>query len=140
MPGSSLWLVPPPDHPLNGVLSELIAKTLPNKFPAEVGPPFSPHMTLTSNIDPSIYGDNPQEWLESIPWPASSDVKVRFDVVKTEEVFFRRGYIKLKVDGVKDIVALARARGVEGEQRIGPTTEAWLNEWISAFGPHVSLI
>lgn len=140
MPGSSLWLVPPPDHPLHGILAELVTKTLPAKFPAEVGPLFSPHMTLTSNIEPSIYGDNPQQWLDSIPWPKGSEVKPQFGVVKTEDVFFRRAYIKLGFDGVRDIAALARARGVEAEEDIGPKTEKWLAEWVAAFGPHVSLI
>ncbi|KAK6074121.1 hypothetical protein SCUP234_08448 [Seiridium cupressi] len=140
MPGSSLWLVPPPDHPSHDTLSRLIAEILPAKFPSEVGPPFSPHMTLTSNIDPKVYGENPQQWLDAIPWPSSGQVKVRFDAVKTEDVFFRRGYIKAEYNGVKDIAALARARGVEGEDEVGPKTEEWLKWWTAAFGPHVSLI
>lgn len=140
MPGSSLWLVPPPDHRLHHILSELITKTLPAKFPNEAGPPFNPHMTLTSNIDPSIYGDNPQQWLDKIPWPASNGVNVRFHGVKTEEIFFRRGYIKVDFDGVEDVAAIARARGVEGEETVGPKTKNWLKEWTAAFGPHVSLI
>ncbi|KAH8677971.1 2',3'-cyclic-nucleotide 3'-phosphodiesterase [Xylariales sp. PMI_506] len=140
MPGSSLWLVPPKDHPLYAAFEKLISETLPQRFPEDAGPPFSPHMTLTSNIDPAVYGDKPQEWLDSIPFPARPDVQVRLQQVKSEEVFFRRCYVKVEYGGVRDVVAMARARGVNGEAAVGPKTEAWLQEWREAFGPHVSLI
>jgi 2',3'-cyclic-nucleotide 3'-phosphodiesterase len=97
-------------------------------------------MTLTSNIDPAIYGDSPQQWLDSIPWPAAGEVKIRFEGVKTEDFFFRRGYVKVRPEGATDIAALARARGVEGEDIVGPKTEKWLGDWLAAFGPHVSLL
>jgi 2',3'-cyclic-nucleotide 3'-phosphodiesterase len=140
MPGSSLWLVPPPDHPLHNILSDIITRQLPFKFPDVTGPSFSPHMTLTSNIDPEIYGDNPQAWLDSIPWPEAGTVKVRFRGVETEDTFFRRGYVKVGFDGVREIAGIARSRGVIGENIIGPGTESWLRDWQIAFGPHVSLI
>lgn len=140
MPGSSLWLIPPPSHPLHRIISELISKDLPSEFPDITGPPFAPHMTLTSNIPPTVYGDKPQEWLDSIPWPASGDVQVQLKAVLTEDIFFRRCYIKVAFDGVRDVAGLARARGVNGEESIGSKTEQWLDEWNSSFGPHVSLI
>ena len=140
MPGSSLWLVPPPDHPLHKILSELIHTHLPSKFPELTGPQFAPHMTLTSNVPPETYGNDAQQWLDSIPWPAGESVRVRLQTVKSEDVFYRRGYIKVAFEGVRDVAGIARARGVNGEATIGPTTEEWLKEWKSAFGPHVSLI
>lgn len=140
MPGSSLWLIPPSSHPLYKIISELITEDLPSYFPELTGPPFAPHMTLTSNIDPAVYGDKPQEWLDSIPWPAARDVQVRFETVRTQDVFFRRCYVKVAFDGVRDVAAIARARGVNGEENIGTKTEQWLDEWKSDFGPHVSLI
>ncbi|KAI9172672.1 2',3'-cyclic-nucleotide 3'-phosphodiesterase [Paramyrothecium foliicola] len=140
MPGSSLWLIPPADHPLHRVLGKLICTQLPAKFPELTGPQFDPHMTLTSNISPAVYGDSPQQWLDSIPWPSGKEVQVRFETVETEDTFFRRGTIKVNFDGVRDVAGIARARGVVGEEAIGPVTEEWLKEWKSAFGPHVSLI
>lgn len=146
MPGSSLWLVPPPDHPVHQILTDLITTTLPARFPDVAGsssgsPPFSPHMTLTSNIDPAVYGSDPQAWLDSVAWPAGRDVQVRFEDVRTQDVFFRRCFVKVGVDGgVGDIAALARARGVEGEAEVGPRTRKWFDEWTAAFGPHASLI
>ncbi|ETS78729.1 2',3'-cyclic-nucleotide 3'-phosphodiesterase [Pestalotiopsis fici W106-1] len=145
MPGSSLWLVPPPDHPVHRILTKLITQTLPNTFPDVAGsdcPSFSPHMTLTSNIDPALYGDDPQGWLDGVPWPQGRDVSVRFAAVQTQDVYFRRCFVQVGMgDGVADIAALARARGVEGEaDQTGPKTRKWLGEWAEAFGPHVSLI
>ncbi len=140
MPGSSLWLIPPSSHPLHQILSELISEALPSGFPSVTGPSFAPHLTLTSNIPPAVYGDKPQEWLNSIPWPKSPDVKVQLRAVRTEDVFFRRCYIKVASDGVRGIAGLARARGVNGEESVGTKTEQWLGEWSASFGPHVSLI
>ncbi|PSR88699.1 2',3'-cyclic-nucleotide 3'-phosphodiesterase [Coniella lustricola] len=142
MPGSSLWLVPPPSHPLHEVLSQLIESTLPALFAhAESrSVPFSPHLTLTSNIDPAKYGSDPQAWLDSIPFPTASDIDVKFERVKTENVFFRRCYIKCEWDGAHEVAAIARARGVTGEETVQQTTLKWLAEWKEAFGPHVSLM
>lgn len=142
MPGSSLWLTPPPTHPLHAIITKLIETTLPAQFPdtSPRPPTFAPHLTLTSGIDPSIYGDEPQKWLDSIPFPAASKVAVRFERVKSQDVFFRRCYIKCEFDGARDVAAIARARGVEGEDEVGPKTHAWLSEWKEAFGPHVSLM
>lgn len=142
MPGSSLWLTPPPTHPLHAVITKLIETTLPAHFPDESPRPpvFSPHLTLTSGIDPSIYGDQPQKWLDSIPFPAASKVAVRFEGVKTQDFYYRRCYIKCEFEGARDVAAVARARGVEVEDEVGPKTQSWLAEWKEAFGPHVSLM
>ena len=143
MPGSSLWLIPPASHPLHGIISSLIAGDLPSRFPEVTGPAFAPHMTLTSNIPPAVYGDQPQAWLDAIPWPAvASDVSIRFRAVRTEDVFFRRCYLQVFWnDGIRDLAGLARARGVHGEaDATAPKTAQWLDEWRAAFGPHVSLL
>lgn len=155
MPGSSLWLVPPPDHPVHQILTKLISETLPASCPDVAGrddcPSFSPHMTLTSNIDPALYGADPQGWLDSVPWPSAGAVDVRLREVRTQDVFFRRCYVAVDMSpGVAALAALARARGVEGEgdgdgdagadHRHGPKTRKWFDEWARAFGPHVSLI
>lgn len=139
MPGSSLWLVPPPSHPLHDIITKLISSTLPSLFPnSSSSPPFfSPHLTLTSNIDPTVYGADPQAWLDSIPF---SSARVVFERVMTQDFYYRRCYIKCAFESVRDVAAIARARGVEGEETVGAKTEAWLDEWRGAFGPHVSLL
>jgi 2',3'-cyclic-nucleotide 3'-phosphodiesterase len=167
MPGSSLWLVPPPSHPLHGILNKLVSTTLPDRFPREsasspaVAPHFfAAHMTLTSEIDPARYGSDAQAWLDSIPWPSSSPsssggnggggVRVRFERVDTQDVFFRRCFIRVGFDGVREVAGLAREYGVvkggnEGEEGtkkllFSKETEEWLDWWRAEYGPHVSLI
>lgn len=155
MPGSSLWLLPPKSHPLYEIISNLITSTLPSLFPDIILPAqsnasstnrgmdstfFGPHMTLTSDIPPSTYGNNPQQWLDSIPLPP---VTVRFapEGVQSQDVYFRRCFIKVRLDkSVRLLAGIARARGVFGEEDIEPRTEKWLEWWRREFGPHVSLI
>lgn len=142
MPGSSLWLVPVPTDPVHAVLTKLIQDDVRGQFPATSPRPpvFSPHLTLTSGIDPAIYGDDPQAWLDGIPLPSGADVRVEFETVKTEDVYYRRCYLKAGFDGVKGLAGIARARGVLGEGEVGETTEEWMAEWKRSFGPHVSLM
>ena len=146
MAGSSLWLLPPPGSPIHDILKTIISTALPSQFPAEstsatLGPGFfAPHLTLTSEIKPEIYGSDPKAWLDSISWPLVDEVRVRFEKILSQDVFFRRCYIKVAMGGVKPIVALARARAVCGEEAPGERTNEWLKWWEEAFGPHVSLM
>ncbi|KAK0615631.1 2',3'-cyclic-nucleotide 3'-phosphodiesterase [Bombardia bombarda] len=151
MPGSSLWLLPPPSHPLHQILSTLISSTLPALFPAEASADspsisphfFAPHMTLTSEIDPALYGDDPQAWLDSIPWASLRDqVHVRFEGIQSQDVLVRRCFIRVSLGGVRKVVGLARAWGVYGGEDVGEgsRTETWLERWKVEYGPHVSLM
>ncbi|KAK3332281.1 2',3'-cyclic-nucleotide 3'-phosphodiesterase [Cercophora scortea] len=149
MPDSALWLLPPPTHPLHATLSTLISSTLPSTEPSaasdRVSPHFfAPHMTLTSGISPSLYRDDPQAWLDSIPWPSAKQVRVRFEGprVQSQDVFVRRCFIKVRLDGVREIAGLARAWGVNGQEDVVPEskTDEWLREWPRVYGPHVSLM
>ncbi|KAK4170912.1 2',3'-cyclic-nucleotide 3'-phosphodiesterase [Triangularia setosa] len=148
MPGSSLWLTPPPTNPLYPILPKLISSTLPAKFPSEAASSprvtphfFAPHMTLTSDVSPSVYGSNPQAWLDAIPFPSAASVKVKFGKVKSQEAFYRRCYISVGYEGVKDLAGVARARGVFDEaDEHGEKTKEWLEWWRKEFGPHVSLM
>ncbi|KAK4199324.1 putative cyclic phosphodiesterase [Triangularia verruculosa] len=148
MPGSSLWLLPPPTHPLFPILTKLISSTLPAKFPSEAASSpkvtphfFSPHMTLTSDISPSVYGSDPQAWLDSLPFPSVDKVRVRFGKVKSQDFFYRRCYISVGYEDVEEITGVARARGVYGEHdQQGEKTKEWLEWWRKESGPHVSLM
>lgn len=99
-------------------------------------------MTLSSGISPDLYGDDPQRWLDSIPWPSAHEVKVRFEGINSQNTYYRRCYAKVKLDeGIKKIAGLARARGVNGEEDAnGAKTQEWLEWWRKEFGPHVSLM
>ncbi|KAL2131499.1 hypothetical protein VTI74DRAFT_4964 [Chaetomium olivicolor] len=187
MPGSSLWLLPPRSHPLHALLTTLIQFTLPARFPREaassqrVAPHFFPaHVTLTSGIDPGVYGDDPQRWLDRIPFegcccsPAAAAAgggggdgggggsgngngkgeerpraRIRFERVVSQDVFYRRCFVRVAFEGVRELAGVARAVGVVGERveveegggvRFGGQTENWLREWREEFGPHVSLM
>lgn len=149
MPGASLWLVPPPTHPLHAILTNLITRTLPAllspPFPDSTSPPppaFAPHLTLTSHIPPDLYAGpatSAQAWLDSLP--LATTARVRFERVVTEDVFFRRCYLQAGFEGVRDVAGVARAFGVEREaSAAGDRTAAWLAGWQSAFSPHVNLV
>ena len=143
MPGSSLWLVPPPTHPLHAILTTLITSSLPPiLLPSPDSRPviFPPHLTLTSEVLPSTYAPDPQAWLDSLSFP--KDARVLFTGLRTEDVFFRRCYLRAEFAGVRGLAAAARANGVEGEGAAGGAgerTAAWLESWRTGFGPHVSL-
>lgn len=142
MPGSSLWLLPPPTSPLHTPLTTLIITTLPTLLPSEststtLSPSFfAPHLTLTSSIPPSVYSPSgPQAWLDALPLPPASSVRVRFAGLRTHDVFFRRCFLEVAPgNGVEELARVARLWGVEGGD--GEKVEGWLG----GFGPHVSLM
>ncbi|KAI5374737.1 2',3'-cyclic nucleotide 3'-phosphodiesterase [Alternaria postmessia] len=133
MPGSSLWLLPPADHPLNEVLPRLIDKTSkqfnsPHRF--------LPHVTLTSEISPSKYGSDPQAWLESLDLPSGQSIQIKFERLGSEDVFFRKLYIKCaKAAGIKQLAQQCRSHvnGFEDETN----SKTWAEE---QYMPHLSLM
>jgi 2',3'-cyclic-nucleotide 3'-phosphodiesterase len=129
MPGSSLWLLPPSEHPLNNLLTTLIDQTSQLFNSTHL---FLPHITLTSDISPSKYGTEPQKWLEILPLPSSKDVHVNFEKLASEDVFFRKLYIKCAKSGLVDLGRVCRVE-VDGD------TEAkkWAEEM---YMPHCSLL
>jgi 2',3'-cyclic-nucleotide 3'-phosphodiesterase len=133
MPGSSLWLLPPKGHPLDAVLSSLIDQTS-----SRFGSPhrFIPHVTLTSDISPSIYSSDPKAWLDSLELPSGSHVHVKFETLASEDVLYRKLYIKCeKLDELKKLAMVCR-RKVEGyeEER---TASRWGDR---EYNPHLSLL
>jgi 2',3'-cyclic-nucleotide 3'-phosphodiesterase len=134
MPGSSLWLLPPSAaHPLDSKLSTLIDQTS-TRF--ESPHRFLPHVTITSEILASKHLDNPQAWLDSLQFPPASDIGVRFEKLASEEVFFRKLYIKCeKAEGLKELAVVCR-REVEGFSEDVKATQ-WAAE---NYNPHLSLL
>ena len=134
MPGSSLWLLPPVDHPLNEVIPHVI-DGISEQFHSEFHR-FLPHVTLTSEIYPSKYGSDPQAWLESLDLPSGNGVQVRFERLGSEDVFFRKLYIKCeKAEGIKQLAHQCRkhVNGFEEETKL----RAWTEE---QYMPHLSLL
>ncbi|KAK4155614.1 2',3'-cyclic-nucleotide 3'-phosphodiesterase [Chaetomidium leptoderma] len=162
--------------------SLLIHTTLPARFPREaassarVTPHFFPaHVTLTSEIPPARYGDEPQAWLDGVDFSSLGGFHsrsgsgsqsglsgggidthkvttvVRFERVESQDVFYRRCFVRVGFEGVRALAGVARAVGVLGEGvevdrdpdggvRFGEGTEKWLSSWRAEFGPHLSLM
>lgn len=134
MPGSSLWLLPPETHPLNEVLTALIKQTASSFGSSDL---FVPHVTLTSDlVSPLTYASGPQNWLDSLDLPAASDVKVEFDKLDSENVYFRKLYVKCKkTTGLKDLATVCRKQVADHESET--TARKWADD---TYNPHVSLL
>lgn len=134
MPGSSLWLLPPEAHPLNNVLTSLIKRTASRFGSSDL---FIPHVTLTSDlVSPSSYGSDPQKWLESLDLPVGDDVQVEFDKLDSEDVYFRKLYIKCqKTAGLKALAKVCRKQVADHEEE--DKARKWAEE---TYIPHVSLL
>jgi 2',3'-cyclic-nucleotide 3'-phosphodiesterase len=59
-------------------------------------------------------------------------VKVRFEKVVSQDVFFRRCFIRVGYEGVRELAGVARTVGVIGEEvgdgkdrKFGEETERW---------------
>lgn len=133
MPGSSLWLLPPKSHPLSTVLPTLIHDTS-SHFKSTHS--FLAHVTLTSEISPSTHSSDPQVWLDSLALPSGDDVQVKFEKLASEDVFFRKLYIKChKTGGVKKLAEACR-REVDGYDEEFKASN-WADE---EYNPHLSLL
>ncbi|RPA75040.1 hypothetical protein BJ508DRAFT_24980 [Ascobolus immersus RN42] len=89
MPGASLWLIPPENHPLTPHLQELISNTLPPLLPGH-SPSFPPHLTLTSNIPLRLLALDPN-FLTTFPLPASAlNPHVRFTSLVPSPKYFMK--------------------------------------------------
>ncbi|KAF2996624.1 hypothetical protein E8E13_002107 [Curvularia kusanoi] len=133
MPGSSLWLLPPENHPLNQKLITLIEQTASAFGSSDL---FIPHVTLTSDlVSPSSYGSEPQKWLDNLALPAADSVHVIFEKLQSEDIYFRKLYIKCqKAEGLKALAAVCR-------KQVGHEDEVTARKWAEEnYNPHVSLL
>ncbi|KAF2131658.1 hypothetical protein P153DRAFT_365228 [Dothidotthia symphoricarpi CBS 119687] len=130
MPGSSLWLLPPPSHPLNTLLPSLIKSTSSHFASPHT---FLPHITLTSDIPPSTYAADPQTWLDGLALPAGKDVQVKFEGLGSEAVFFRKLYVKCEKNGGMKMLGRVCRQEIDGEEEV----EKWVE---GVWTPHLSLL
>ncbi|MBE7181019.1 MAG: hypothetical protein INR71_07395 [Terriglobus roseus] len=133
--GSSLFLVPPATSPLRGALQSLISRDVPALFPDASPPDFVPHVTLTSQIAPAVYGDDPAGWLARLQVPAAA-LDVRFRGVEAEAPFFRKCNVSVaRGEGLLALAGECRRVGVEGGD------EAAARRWLDTeYRPHCSLL
>ena len=126
MPGSSLWLLPPPSTSLTTTLQSLITTSIPSLFPS-TPPSFIPHITLTSNIT-SIPSD-PQVWLDDLVLPELSSIEIQSP--KVGHIFFQK--LTLACHKSAQLTALAKACR---EQAVGDDAEVFAE----GYYPHASLM
>lgn len=144
MPGASLWLIAPkPDNPFNKSLTELITSTIPSNFSATKLPKFIPHVTLTSNIDPSVYSSSasPQEWLDNLPIDALGFKKEHNEaIVELEELEIGEPYFKKLTLRAKHETNLLSLAAKCREIGVG-VSEGDAKKWAeNEFEPHLSLM
>ncbi|PVI08563.1 2, 3 cyclic phosphodiesterase [Periconia macrospinosa] len=131
MPGSSLWLLPPPSHALTPLLTELIRQTSSHFNSPHL---FIPHVTLTSELNPDIYGSSPQEWLDSFSFPKGQDIVIHLGQLGSEDFFFRKLYsLVQKTEAITQLGRLAR----EHVQKEGEDKDEWAKH---EYMPHLSLL
>lgn len=136
MPGSSLWLVPPSGSKIENVLSKLISKTIPARFP-ELGttPDFPPHLTLTSDVPESITENEPQEWLNNLSLSTGDIPSVSFQSLDVGQQFFRKLTLSVPKAPLQDLAVKVRAFAVEkGDEA---AAKRWVEE---TYEPHLSLL
>ncbi|OQV11269.1 hypothetical protein CLAIMM_15130 [Cladophialophora immunda] len=141
MPGSSLWLVArKDDEPFNKSLKELIGSTLPSDFPHAPKRNFIPHVTITSDIDPSkTYGSSsPQEWLDGLSLPEfkkeSNEVNVELEQLEAGEPFFKK--VTLRAAKNANLLKLAAACRQQGLVLSEGDAQGWAEH---EYLPHLSL-
>lgn len=132
MPGSSLWLLPPPTHPLTPALTSLLDRTA-SFFSSPHH--FLPHVTLTSDVAAATYGADPQAWLDGLDLPAAGAVHVRLGALASEDVFVRKLYSRVGKEGVSGLGRACRrvVGGFESQEEAG----AWVE---GKWNPHLSLL
>jgi hypothetical protein len=139
MPGASLWIIPPKDSSFSQALQTLISTTIPPHFPQTKTHDFIPHVTITSNIDTSLYGSDPQAWLSALHLPSGDQhdpVFVTLDVLEAGDAFVKKLTLRAgKTAQLLQLASACRAEAVEGGDQA--KAEKWAQD---DYLPHLSLM
>lgn len=134
-PALSLWLVPPADHPITNVLSDLITTKIPSLPGVTSTPPkFRPHITLTTGIPQDL--TDPQQWLDSLDLGNATQTDVRLLQLDVEDRYFKRVTLRVEMGGVQGLASRMRKAkvGLLGK----PMEDA--DEEGKTYSPHLSLM
>lgn len=139
MPGASLWIIPPKDSSFSQALQTLISTTIPPHFPDTKTHDFIPHVTITSNIDQSLYGSDPQAWLGGLHLPSGDQhdpVFVTLDLLEAGDAFVKKLTLRAgKSAQLLQLASACRAEAVEGGDQ--GKAENWARD---EYLPHLSLM
>jgi 2',3'-cyclic-nucleotide 3'-phosphodiesterase len=127
-------------HHLDTTLTKIISTTIPSNFPSQgtALPHFTPHITLTSDIDISTLKPSPEKWLDSLAVPRGEDVRVKFKELAVGSTFTKKLFIRCERDDIEGLATLCRWQGVEGGESGVGTAKA--EKWAESWDPHVSLM
>ena len=141
MGGTSLWLIAPnDDHPFNKSLKDLIVETIPSNFSSAPKVKFIPHVTVTSDIDPTkTYESSPQEWLDNLSLPTDfkkekNEVVIELEELEPGEAFFKKITLRAKRDA--NLLKLASKCREQGVLVSESEADAWAE---NEYSPHLSL-
>ena len=147
MPGSSLWLVPPPDSALYAALSTLITTSIPSIYPNANPFTFHPHITLTADTvaAPSSTSKGPtpeeiQQWLDGLDLPSTTTINLNVQIKEPQvgTPFFRK--LTLRCENTSELKALAAACRKKAGSGTGFGEEE-VQCWVEVeYGPHASLM
>jgi len=120
-------------------VKQLISEGIPAQFPNLQTHDFLPHITLTSGIDKSLYGNEPQIWLDSLSVPATSaahPLVLKLEALEAGEPFVKKFTARLsKLPEILKLAEACRAEAVTG----GNFDKA--REWAQEqYLPHMSLL
>ena len=135
--GCSLWLLPPIDSPIQSMLSDLIIRKIPSRFPNVQNVVFEPHLTLTSEIKlpPDIATNKQaQRWLDDVPLPGKINLDVRFESLDVGAQYFKKLTLSVDKAPLENFGAHIRSTVVEKGDMAAATS--WAKDWT----PHVSLL
>ncbi|KAK6005215.1 hypothetical protein QM012_007994 [Aureobasidium pullulans] len=139
MPGASLWIIPPKDSSFSQALQTLITTIIPPHFPDAKTHDFIPHVTITSNIDQSLYASDPQAWLGGLHLPLGDQhdpVFVTLDLLEAGDAFVKKLTLRAgKSSQLLKLASACRAEAVEGGDQ--GKAEKWARD---EYLPHLSLI
>ncbi|KAI9722223.1 MAG: hypothetical protein M1812_001695 [Candelaria pacifica] len=135
MGAQSLWLVPPADHPIHNVLSNLITTQIPS-LPGITPPPpnFPPHITLTTGIPLDL--EDPQRWLDDMDLGNATQTDVRLLQLDSDDHYFKRVTLRVEMAGVQALAS--RVRKAKANLIGKPIKDA--DEEGKTFSPHLSLM
>ncbi|KAK9461243.1 2',3'-cyclic-nucleotide 3'-phosphodiesterase [Lipomyces oligophaga] len=143
MPGLSLWLSPPPSHPLTSALTSLIASLSDElSSTAETNPHFLPHITITSNIPPTIDPEVIVAFAAALFSSSSSTTSTSLDVNLTSvdfgPAYFKKIFFRVERSaGLLYLASKVRHSFVPGYALIPGSAEIWTG---NEYDPHLSLV
>ena len=127
-------------------MQELITETVPSNFRSALEGKrvvFAPHVTVTSEIDPSktySKSSSPQEWLDNLSLPTfvkeHDEVVLELDEIEASDAYFRKLTIRANTQkNLQKLVAACRAQAVLDNDTA--KAEAWAE---NEYNPHLSLM